>query len=819
LSALQNIVFLIAGAWILGLRLPRVALWGGGLLGTLAFAWVVRGTDWTTGDAEEFWRSGLSAREGRNPYVGSGLLNGGDIYVLNPPPAIAGFVLFSLLPMPIYLVVWRLLAVLTYGATTFASSFSLGDEGDARPWRLPVEALVLLSGAVLMSTVIRGAVASMASTYLTIAFVLGALVCRARGKPVAAGICLALGMTKVTTLLPMLLLFCRKKDLKTWIAFAVVGVVLTFVAIRPANLPAALERNLYNIRQCSAPGGINDWLADPVSNLGLITFDYAVFHLGIRERGVIKAVGWALTGGLGAWIAWLLLRRRRLPDAPACAILAAFSALFMYHRLYDMGILAIPLVYCAGRSLREPGGLRWAYRFCAAAILWVFYLRVNQIEKLLPVIQEAGLLPRLAEALVLPQAVWVTLAALVVLLVTEQHLAVVPAPAPASRPEGPSGDPGGAPGYSVSIIVPTYKEVESLPLLLARIEELRTRLRLDCEVLIMDDDSRDGTTELIASKALPWVRLVVRTSNRGLSPAVVDGLKLATKEYLVVMDADLSHPPERIPDMIRALQDGSEFVVGSRYVPGASTDENWGVLHWINSQVATLLARPFTRLADPMSGFFAMRRTLLDRAVYLTPIGYKIGLELLVKCGVTKASEVPIHFAQRQKGESKLSFKEQLRYIQHLRRLLLYRYPAWSSALQFAAVGASGVLVNLLALTLFIALKVPMKGAVALAIGVSILTNFGLNRRFTFSDARAGGLVRQLTVFVAACSLGAAINYALTMFMATRWPGMLPQVDALVGIVGGMAVNFVIWRLWVFKAPPPAELSIPTPLSPGGPKN
>ena len=353
---------------------------------------------------------------------------------------------------------------------------------------------------------------------------------------------------------------------------------------------------------------------------------------------------------------------------------------------------------------------------------------------------------------------------------------------------------------SVSIIVPTYKEVESLPPLLDRLDELRKSRQLDLEVLIMDDDSKDGTPEMIASKAIPWVRLVVRTANRGLSPAVVDGLKLATKDYVVVMDADLSHPPERLPDMIRSLEQGNEFVIGSRYVPGASTDESWGMLRWLNSKVATLMARPFTRVADPMSGFFAFRRGLLDRAEHLNPIGYKIGLELLVKCGVTKASEVPIHFANRQKGESKLSFKEQLRYIQHLRRLLLHRYPTWSAFLQFMVVGASGVLVNLLALTLLLLGKIPTRGAVAGAIGISMLSNFALNRRFTFSYARGGGILQQLAGFIAACALGAVINYWITMYVATRWPWLLPQAAALAGIVAGTAVNFSICRFWIFKA-------------------
>ena len=143
--------------------------------------------------------------------------------------------------------------------------------------------------------------------------------------------------------------------------------------------------------------------------------------------------------------------------------------------------------------------------------------------------------------------------------------------------------------------------------------------------------------------------------------------------WCVVMDADLSHPPEAIPGMIARLDDGADFVIGSRYVSGGTTDSNWGLLRWLNSKVATWLARPLTRAKDPMAGFFALRRTTFERATALNPIGYKIGLELLVKCRCVRVDEVPIHFADRQHGESKLSFREQLRYLQHLGRLYSHR--------------------------------------------------------------------------------------------------------------------------------------------------
>ena len=352
---------------------------------------------------------------------------------------------------------------------------------------------------------------------------------------------------------------------------------------------------------------------------------------------------------------------------------------------------------------------------------------------------------------------------------------------------------------SVSIVVPTYKEAESLPLLLERLDKLRTDAPLDLEVLIMDDNSRDGTVELIASRALPWVRLVVRTENRGLSPAVIDGLNLARHDVVVVMDADLSHPPERIPDLLKQLENGAEFVIGSRYVAGASTDEAWGVFRWLNSKVATLMARPFTRTSDPMSGFFAFRRTLLEKADTLNPVGYKIGLELLVKCGVRRVAEIPIHFAQRQKGESKLSFKEQLKYIQHLRRLFIYRFPNWAHLLQFLVVGGTGVFVNLLVLTVLLQLKVPVKPAIAGAIGLSMIFNFALNRRFSFSYARGGSLLGQLVGYLGACSLGAALNYLITLWMLSTWSTLWPQAAALVGIVAGTGVNFVFCRFLVFR--------------------
>jgi dolichol-phosphate mannosyltransferase len=141
------------------------------------------------------------------------------------------------------------------------------------------------------------------------------------------------------------------------------------------------------------------------------------------------------------------------------------------------------------------------------------------------------------------------------------------------------------------------------------------------------------------------------------------------------LDADLSHPPEAIPMMLERFgETGVDFVVASRYVPGGSTDGGLGPLRWINSKVATALARPLTSLKDPMSGFFSIPKTVYEKAAPLNPVGYKIALELIVKCNCSNIREIPIHFAQRQFGESKLSLAERLNYLRHLSRLLRFKF-------------------------------------------------------------------------------------------------------------------------------------------------
>jgi dolichol-phosphate mannosyltransferase len=354
----------------------------------------------------------------------------------------------------------------------------------------------------------------------------------------------------------------------------------------------------------------------------------------------------------------------------------------------------------------------------------------------------------------------------------------------------------------ISIIVPTYKEVENIPRLIERVKALKEAHDISLELIFMDDQSRDGSLEAVAAAGVDWVRIVERDGERGLSPAVIDGFRLARHPILVCMDCDLSHPPEKIPQLVLALSSGQEFAIGSRYVPGGSTDDDWGFLRWLNSLIATLLARPLTSARDPMSGFFALRRVDFEKPQNLNPVGYKIGLELIVKCGFANVAEVPINFADRIYGESKLTFKEQLKYLQHIRRLYIFKFGHAMDFLQFVAVGASGTVVNLLIVYLMLFLGLSEASALAGGIVVSLTSNFLLNRRFTFSYARERNPWTQFAGFVGASLVGMAVNYGVALYLVSF---VLPDrpssvyLAALAGIASGMLFNFLGNRYVVFR--------------------
>lgn len=353
----------------------------------------------------------------------------------------------------------------------------------------------------------------------------------------------------------------------------------------------------------------------------------------------------------------------------------------------------------------------------------------------------------------------------------------------------------------VSVIVPTYKEAQNLPILIPKICDALESQGMSAEILIVDDNSPDDTvyTCQVLSDLFP-VTLLVRTEERGLSSAVLHGMKHAAGDVLLVMDADLSHPPEKVPELVKAIvEKQGDFVIGSRYVPGGTTDDSWSLLRWVNSKVATEMSRGLTSARDPMAGFFALPRQAFLDAQQLNPIGYKIGLELIVKCHCKNVCEVPIHFRDRLHGESKLSFSEQIKYVRHLGRLYRYKMGEWFAPLSFAAVGASGMIVDLILLTIFM-LSLSFPAARALSIFVAMSWNYLGNRFLTFADRHHHAPIRQYLMYCGCSLFAASVSWGISSYLWEFHASQLryPAVAAIAGIGAGVILNYLSSHFLVF---------------------
>ncbi len=227
---------------------------------------------------------------------------------------------------------------------------------------------------------------------------------------------------------------------------------------------------------------------------------------------------------------------------------------------------------------------------------------------------------------------------------------------------------------NLSIVIPTYNEAENIPILINRISNVLQTNSLDGEIIIVDDDSPDKTWQIAEQlKQKHNIEILRRFNKRGLSSAVMDGFHIAKGKILGVMDADLSHPPEKIPELIKPILSGdSDIVIGSRYVEGGDID-NWPLLRRISSKMATLLAKGLTNLKDPLSGYFFFRRELIED-VNLSSKGFKIGLEILVKGKYKNVTEIPIIFIDRQYGESKLGIRAIVEDLLHISKLYIEKY-------------------------------------------------------------------------------------------------------------------------------------------------
>lgn len=224
----------------------------------------------------------------------------------------------------------------------------------------------------------------------------------------------------------------------------------------------------------------------------------------------------------------------------------------------------------------------------------------------------------------------------------------------------------------LSIVVPCYNEAESLPLLVKEIFSVLSKKEIEAEVVVVDDNSPDGTGDIADKLKTDFpVQVVHRKGKDGLSSAVMAGFAQAKGEILAVMDADLSHDPNILPDMLQPLvENRAQVAIGSRHVPGGGSD-HWPLIRRFISKTAILMGRIVTDVRDVTSGYFMLRKEVLD-GVEINPIGFKIGLEIFVKGNYEHFIEVPFIFKDRMHGESKLGKGEVFNYLKHLRALLHY---------------------------------------------------------------------------------------------------------------------------------------------------
>jgi dolichol-phosphate mannosyltransferase len=228
-----------------------------------------------------------------------------------------------------------------------------------------------------------------------------------------------------------------------------------------------------------------------------------------------------------------------------------------------------------------------------------------------------------------------------------------------------------------TIIIPSYREAANLRELVERIAKVNFGDR-QFEVLLIDDNSNDGIIDAVhtLSHDYPWLNILIRDGKRDLSQSVIKGFENARYPILITMDADLSHPPEKIPLLLEMLdQPNVDIVIGSRYIPGGSVDKKWPFLRKLSSRMAALLARAVLpqSIKDPLSGFLAVRKSTFEAGDPLEPIGWKIGLELMVKCRCKNVREIPIHFSLRRRGKSKLNFRISMAYFCHVGAIMKYK--------------------------------------------------------------------------------------------------------------------------------------------------
>jgi dolichol-phosphate mannosyltransferase len=379
-------------------------------------------------------------------------------------------------------------------------------------------------------------------------------------------------------------------------------------------------------------------------------------------------------------------------------------------------------------------------------------------------------------------------------------------PAYGQAPSGivPAPSLGATQPAEISVVIPTYNESGNLAELIRRLD--RALEGIAWEVIVVDDDSPDGTAA--QARALyqrdPRVRCLRRIGRRGLSSACIEGLLASSAPYQAVMDGDLQHDPAILRTMLHTLRTNeADLVIGSRYAQGGSVGD-WNGQRVLISRVATRLSSLVTRrpISDPMSGFFALRREVLEACVRsLSSLGFKILLDIVASSPKSvRIKEVPFTFGERLAGESKLTTNVVWEYLLLLADKLVGRYVP-VRFLAFASIGALGVGVHFLVLTFgFKLFGQSFAVSQSIATGVAIAFNYTVNNLLTYSGQSLRGRrwVLGLLSFYLICGIGAFANVGVSSYLFgqnTSWP-----LAALAGIALSSVWNYAVTARYTWRA-------------------
>ena len=362
---------------------------------------------------------------------------------------------------------------------------------------------------------------------------------------------------------------------------------------------------------------------------------------------------------------------------------------------------------------------------------------------------------------------------------------------------------------NIVVILPTYNEKDNIALIIKALQEQFKKVPHDMSILVVDDNSPDGTAELVRAEAESSSNVFLLSGQKqGLGAAYVRGMQFAINDLhadaVMEMDADFSHKPQDVPRLIEAIDQGADFAIGSRYVPGGKIPEDWSFLRRMISKWGNVFARYVAGLysvKDCTAGFRAIRAEVIRKIDFetLRVRGYAFQISLLHEAILNHADvrEIPVEFVDRKRGQTKLGLSD---IVEFMLNTWWIRFERSKTFLKFSVVGAVGVVVNLASFTVLMNMGLNKFIASPVAIEFSIISNFLFNNFWTFSHRDVSdmihirGLKFNIISFVA---LG--VSYSTFLILSIINPTGIPQIHQAIGIVPATLINYFLNSYWTFK--------------------